>query len=561
MNVLNDRNLGTKPVVLILTIGLLSVAALTAYNYFNISASIYSAAGQSLPNVAQPAVNATQHEVGAILLQSLAHSLLAAGLVGLVLLGLGLWFARSLTRPLGVLARGARLLAAGDARLTGLNPADIDRMCARRDELGDLGRAFAACADYLLAKTSAAGEMARGNLAIDVPVTSDTDLLGEAMVALKTTLDNLVADADRLTQAASDGRLATRLDGGRHSGDFRKIVLGMNTVQDCAIEPINDAQHVLSQLAHGDLTVQPKGHYRGDYAPLKTSLETMVGGLRGMAERSQQVAARMTSATAEILTSSTQMAASTRQQASAVSQITSTVQQIRASAEQVAQRAQGVAATADHALSAAEKGMLSIQDTMAGMDDIRAKVEAIAENILALSEHTQQIGHIIDTVTDIAGQSNILALNAAIEAAQAGEAGRGFRVVADEVRSLAEQSRQAAAQVKAILGDVQKATNHAVMATEQGTKGVNAGGERVRSTEQAIRDIVRVVRVSDQAAQQIVAGVEQQRIGLDQIALGMNDINQAAQQLAAGAHQSQQAAGSLSQLAEQLTQAPARYTR
>ena len=94
----------------------------------------------------------------------------------------------------------------------------------------------------------------------------------------------------------------------------------------------------------------------------------------------------------------------------------------------------------------------------------------IAETILALSEQTQQIGDIIATVNDIADQSNLLALNAAIEAARAGEAGKGFAVVAGEVRSLAEQSRQATAQVKEILGDIQKATNTAVMVTEEGTK-------------------------------------------------------------------------------------------
>ena len=96
---------------------------------------------------------------------------------------------------------------------------------------------------------------------------------------------------------------------------------------------------------------------------------------------------------------------------------------------------------------------------------------AIAEHILALSEQTQQIGEIIAAVNDLADQSNLLALNAAIEASRAGEQGRGFAVVAHEIRSLAEQSKAATAQVRTILSDIQRATNAAVMATEQGTKG------------------------------------------------------------------------------------------
>ncbi len=282
--------------------------------------------------------------------------------------------------------------------------------------------------------------------------------------------------------------------------------------------------------------------------------------LREMVKRLQSSAVQVTASSSQILASSTQMASTTREQASAVNQITSTVEEIKASAVQVAQRAQSVAERAAVAAQAAQKGREAVSAAIGGMENIQEKVEVIAENILALSEKTQQIGDIIDTVSDIAGQSNILALNAAIEAAQAGEAGKGFRVVADEVRNLSEQSRQAAAQVKVILGDIQKATNLAVMATEQGTKGVNAGNELVNRTAETIGELAQVVEVSAQAAQQIVAGVEQQTIGLDQIAIGMNDINQAAQQSAAGAQQSQKAAQDLTQLAEQLKSAVAQYS-
>jgi len=298
---------------------------------------------------------------------------------------------------------------------------------------------------------------------------------------------------------------------------------------------------------------------RAAFTQVSESVRAMVDGLRRVVMQLQEGAANISSSTAEILASSTQMAATTREQASAVSQITSTVEEIKSSAAQVAQRAQSVAETSSRAAQAADQGTAAADETIAGMDEIRQRVEAIAENILALSEQTQQIGEIIDTVTDIADQSNILALNAAIEAAQAGEAGRGFRVVADEVKNLAEQSRRAASQVKVILGDIQRATNLAVMATEQGTKQVDAGNQLVKRTAQTIEQLAEVSKGAAMAALLLVAGVQQLTVGLDQIAIGMGDINQGAQQAAAGAQQSQSAAEDLSGLGDKLKRLVAQY--
>jgi len=332
-------------------------------------------------------------------------------------------------------------------------------------------------------------------------------------------------------------------------------------------QEVEKLQGSLNALADGDLRQaydvavadEDTEETREAFAAIAEAFNKSVVGLKAMAGQMQEGAMNISSATSEILASSSQMASTTKEQASAVTEVTSTVEEIQSSAEQVAQRAQGVAEAAQQAARAAQDGSMAADEAIAAMGDIRQRVDAIAENILSLSEQTQQIGEIIDTVTDIADQSNILALNAAIEAAQAGEAGKGFRVVADEVRSLAEQSRQAAAQVKVILGDIQEASNRAVMATEQGTKQVAVGSDQVERTAQTIRELAATVEQSSSASEQIVAGVQQQTVGLDQIAVGMMDINQAAQQAAAGADQSEKAAQDLDTLGADLEAAVEQY--
>jgi len=200
-----------------------------------------------------------------------------------------------------------------------------------------------------------------------------------------------------------------------------------------------------------------------------------------------------------------------------------------------------------------------VQETIESMGQIKGRVEGIAENILALSEQTQQIGEIIATVNELASQSNMLALNAAVEAARAGEHGKGFAVVAAEVRNLAEQSKEATGQVRAILSDIQRATNATVMATEEGTKGVDEGIQLAARTREAIDRLSEVIDESARAAMQMVAGGQQQASGVEQIALAMQNIHQATVQSLASTRQTEKAAQDLNELSRRLTETVDQY--
>jgi methyl-accepting chemotaxis protein len=287
---------------------------------------------------------------------------------------------------------------------------------------------------------------------------------------------------------------------------------------------------------------------------LGRNLNELTASLQEMIVQTREAANDLSAASVQILSNTTQQAASAGQQSAAIAQTTATVSQVKTIAEQSVGRARQVANTSQRTVEVSRSGRQTMQQTIASMAQIKTRVEGIAENILALSEQTQQIGEIISTVNDIAAQSNMLALNASIEAARAGEHGKGFAVVAVEVRNLAEQSRQATAQVKAILSDIQRATNATVMATEEGAKGVDEGVRLAGQAQEVIEQLAGAIDESAQVAMQMVVSGEQQASGVEQIALAMEQIYQATTQGLSGTQQTEEAAQELNALAQSLSE-------
>lgn len=320
------------------------------------------------------------------------------------------------------------------------------------------------------------------------------------------------------------------------------------------------------RIAQGALTERAPEQGGDELAALGRSFNEMTGMLRrtidaesaGRARLEELLAtirestASLTSATAEILAGASQQASGAQEQAAAVSQTVTTVDEVLATSDQAVRRAQALGTTSERSLESGRTGRRVVEETVSSMGMVKEQVETLAANILSLAEQAQAIGEITATVNDLADQTNLLALNAGIEASRAGEHGRGFAVVAAEIKALADQSKKSTTQVRRILGDIQRATHSAVLATEQGTRSVNSAIGVVRGADDAIRMLLETLAEAHQVATQISASANQQVAGMHQIHQAMRDVNQATTQGMASTRQTERAARDLNLLGERL---------
>lgn len=203
-----------------------------------------------------------------------------------------------------------------------------------------------------------------------------------------------------------------------------------------------------------------------------------------------------------------------------------TTEELKEASEKAKQNAQNVSAKANLSLDFSQKEQESVQANIEKMVTLRQKIQIIAELILELSEHTQQIGETIGIIEDIAEQTNMLALNAAVEAARAGENGKGFSVVAGEIRKLADESKQATTKITSLIKDIQQATNSTVMAAEEGSKEIESGVKLADNINTNIESLIKLISEVRLSADEIYAESENQTNCLNNVSSVVSDINE-----------------------------------
>ena len=328
--------------------------------------------------------------------------------------------------------------------------------------------------------------------------------------------------------------------------------------QEALQKSVTDFLTVVSQIARGDLTL--RGRVTNDaLGTVVDSVNDMLDNFAKVLERVRKAAVDVSSSANEILLSSEDMASGAVQQDQEITNTSSAVEELTVSMKQVSNNAEASAEAARRALDAAEQGNRSVRDTLEGMQRIRASVQATAKKIKSLGDRSLEISEIINVINDITEQTNLLALNAAIEAARAGEAGRGFAVVADEVRKLAEHSRTATKDIAGLIKAIQAETNEAVVVMEEGTKEVEVGARLADQAGKALEAISSVVRQSAELVQEISLASKQQVRGTEGVANAMQLISDITRQTSQGARQTARTVGNMVKLSEQLNEALSQF--
>lgn len=311
----------------------------------------------------------------------------------------------------------------------------------------------------------------------------------------------------------------------------------------------------MEKFAQGDLTVYAKAEKKGDdIAQLFDGFNRAITNIREMIMKVTQAVEATASASSEISSSAEQMAAGAQEQSAQASEVAAAVEEMTSTIVETTRNASTAARTAQNAGDTAKDGGTVVSDTVTGMNRIAEVVSKAAETVKALGKSSDQIGEIVQVINDIADQTNLLALNAAIEAARAGEQGRGFAVVADEVRKLAERTTKATKEIAAMIKQIQTDTGGAVRSIEEGNEQVVHGKEMAMKAGTSMNDIMRASSEVLDIINQVATASEQQSATAEEISKNIEGINTVTQESSAGVQQIAHAAEDLNQLTHNLQQ-------
>jgi len=422
-----------------------------------------------------------------------------------------------------------------------------------KDEMGELANLFRELKDAQKEKILAAEAIAAGNIS-RVKLASEKDALAIAFNKEVETIEDLLKEADTLINYIKVGNLNQRGDTEKFSGEWRKLIEGVNSILEAFILPLNGSGEALERMANGDLTSKLNGSYQGSYKAMQDNINYLGDSLAAaLGEVSDSVSA-VANSVQQISSGTEEMAAGAQEQTQQSAEVAGAVEQMTKTIMENTKNASFAAETAKQAGEKAKEGGSVVKDTITGMLRIAEVVQKSAITVEALGKNSDQIGEIVQVIDEIADQTNLLALNAAIEAARAGEQGRGFAVVADEVRKLAERTTKATKEIATMIKRIQKDTGEAVHAMQEGTEEVKKGKDMANRADEVLREIIiGAEKVTDIAAQ-VAAASEEQSNAAEHISQNIEAISSVTQQNASGIQEIARSTEDLNRLTMNLEQ-------
>lgn len=501
---------------------------------------------------------------------SLANVFLIIGFIAALIVGVLVNYrvVRTITGSIKKVTNAAELIAVGDT--------EFELTVDSKDEIGQLTEAFNRMKENISNQANVVRELAVGNTSLEVTVLSEKDTLNMSLQTAIEAINRLVADTNKLIQAAVDGELDYRADISQHQGEYQEIIKGINKTLDAVIEPVKEASAVLDEFSKGNLNVNVKGQYRGDHAAIKNALNTTISAISSYIKETAEILNKMSDgnldvqissdfkgdfismknainnivdslnevlgeinmASEQVATGSRQVAQSSQAlshgstvQASSIEEITASMTEISEQTKENAINASKANEFSNSAKDAASKGNEQMVEMVSAMRDI--------------NDSSASISKIISVIDEIAFQTNILALNAAVEAARAGQHGKGFAVVAEEVRNLAARSANAAKETTVMI--------------ENSVVKVGKGMAIAEDTAKALVDIVEGVSKAADLVADIAYASNEQATAISQINEGIYQVSQVTQNNTATAEESAAASEEMTSQAQMLKEMVGRF--